>query len=126
MGLRDWFKEWTPLDRRAILQHGAKPRITGLVYGDVADLEDKDAIAAVNDLPKHGARWRRTSDGWERWSFLDEDWVSDPEREPDVLPGATSIGTVLRRSPAGDWVADDAEPSSIDAAEDPPPHPDWP
>ena len=119
-------EDWSPLERRAILQHGARPRVTGLVHGDVADLEDRDAIEELNDLPRHGQRWRRTHDGWERWSYLDEAWQRDPEREPDDLPEDVAVGTVVVQGETGDWVATDHDPEAVDLDEPSVPVIEWP
>ena len=119
-------EDWSPLERRAIVQHGARPRVTGLVHSDVLDLEDLDAIEELRDLPRHGQRWRRTDGGWERWSYLDETWQPDPEREPDDLPDAVATGTVVVEGEADGWVATDHDPDAVDLDEPAVPVIEWP
>ena len=124
--LRRLMEDWSPLERRAILQHGGRPRVTGLAHGDVLDIEDREAIDELNDLPRHGQRWRRTEDAWERWSYLDSSWQRDLEREPDDLPADVAVGTVVVESETGDWVVTDHDPETVDLDEPSVPVIEWP
>jgi hypothetical protein len=99
------FPGWGPSsreERSAIWTGKARPRVTGLAYRDVLNLEHADAEGMEN-LPRQGVRWRRTDEGWERWSFMDEAWVDDRTPRPPDLPDEVAIGTIVSQDETGDW-----------------------
>lgn len=104
--VRDMFPGWGPSARRerqAIWSGKARPRVTGLAHRDVLNLEHADA-EGMADLPRRGVHWRRTADGWERWSYMDEAWVDDSTPRPPDLPHEVAVGTILTQDAIGNWV----------------------